>query len=47
MLVVRIIYIYSHLYFPLNITLGLYVLYTILNESNVTFSNILLVKFLY
>jgi hypothetical protein len=47
MLVVRVIYIYSHLYFPLNITLGLYVLYTILNESNVVLPNILLVKLLY
>jgi hypothetical protein len=48
MLEVRFIYIYTATSISLiNITLGLYVLSTILNESNVTFSNILLVKLLY
>jgi hypothetical protein len=49
MLVVRVIYTYiiatsSSL---INITLGLYVLSIILNESNVVLPNTLLVKFLY
>jgi hypothetical protein len=49
MLVVRVIYIYtiatsiSHI----SINLGLYVLSTILNESNAALPNILLVKLLY
>jgi hypothetical protein len=48
-LVVKVIYTYiiatsSSL---INITLGLYVLSSILNESNTTLPNILLVKFLY
>jgi hypothetical protein len=48
MLVVRIIYIYIATSISLiNITLGLYVLYIILNESNVTLPNILLVILLY
>jgi hypothetical protein len=48
MLVVRIIYIYIATSISLiNITLGLYVLYIILNESNVVLPNILLVKLLY
>jgi hypothetical protein len=47
-LVVKVIYIYIATSISLiNITLGLYVLSTNLNESNVTFSNILLVIFLY
>jgi hypothetical protein len=48
MLVVRVIYTYySHLYFPHKHYPRLYVLSTILNESNTTLPNILLVKFLY
>jgi hypothetical protein len=48
MLVVRVIYIYiATSIFPISITLGLYVLSTILNESNAALPNILLVKLLY
>jgi hypothetical protein len=49
MLVVRIIYIHTIATFisPISITLGLYVLSTILNESNTALPNILLVKLLY
>jgi predicted AlkP superfamily pyrophosphatase or phosphodiesterase len=49
MLVVRVISIYTIAtsIFLINITLGLYVLSTILNESNVVLPNILLVKLLY
>jgi hypothetical protein len=48
MLVVRVIYIYIATSISLiNITLGLYVLSIILNESNVVLPNTLLVKFLY
>jgi hypothetical protein len=42
---VRVIYILLPPLIPLNITLGLYVLNTILNESNVVLPNTLLVKF--
>jgi hypothetical protein len=48
MLVVRVIYTYySYLYFPHKHYPRLYVLGTILNESNTTLLNILLVKLLY
>jgi hypothetical protein len=49
MLVVRVIYIFiiATSIFLINITLGLYVLSTILNESNAALPNILLVKLLY
>jgi hypothetical protein len=48
MLVVRVVYIYIATSISLiSITLGLYVLSTILNESNATLPNILLVKLLY
>jgi hypothetical protein len=48
MLVVRVIYIYIATSNSLtSITLGLYVLSTILNESNAALPNILLVKLLY
>jgi hypothetical protein len=49
MLVVKVIYIYiiATSISLISITLGLYVLNTILNESNVVLSNILLIKFLY
>jgi hypothetical protein len=48
MLVVRVIYIYIATSISLiNITLGLYVLYIILNESNAALPNILSVILLY
>jgi hypothetical protein len=48
MLVVRVIYIYIAPSISLiNITLGLYVLYIILNESNAALPNILSVILLY
>jgi hypothetical protein len=49
MLVVRVIYIYTIAtsISLISITLGLYVLNTILNESNAALPNILLVKLLY
>jgi hypothetical protein len=49
MLVVRVIYIYiiATSNSLISITLGLYVLSTILNETNVVLPNILLVKLLY
>jgi hypothetical protein len=48
MLVVRVIYICIATSISLiSITLGLYVLNTILNESNAALPNILLVKLLY
>jgi hypothetical protein len=49
MLVVRVIYIsiIATSISLISITLGLYVLNTILNEYNVVLSNILLIKFLY
>jgi hypothetical protein len=49
MLVVRVIYIYTIAtsISLISITLGLYVLSTILNESNAVLPNILLVKLLY
>jgi hypothetical protein len=51
MLVVRIIYIYIYTIATsislIIITLGLYVLSSILNESNVVLANTLLVKLLY
>jgi hypothetical protein len=49
MLVVKVIYIYiiATSISLITITLGLYVLSTILNESNVVLPNILLVKLLY
>jgi hypothetical protein len=49
MLVVRVIYIYviATCISLISITLGLYVLSTILNESNAALPNILLVKLLY
>jgi hypothetical protein len=49
MLVVRVIYIYNIATFIslINTTLGLYVLSVILNESNATLPNILLIKLLY
>jgi hypothetical protein len=42
---VRVIYILLPPLIPLNITLGLYVLSTSLNEPNVVLQNTLLVKF--
>jgi hypothetical protein len=45
MLGVRVIYILWPPQIPLNITLGLYVLSTILNETNIVLPNTLLVKF--
>jgi hypothetical protein len=47
MLVVRVIYIYTIAtsISLINITLGLYILSTILNESNAALLNILLVNF--
>jgi hypothetical protein len=46
MLVVRVIYILWPPLIPLiNITLGLYVLSTILNEANIALPNTLLVRF--
>jgi hypothetical protein len=51
MLVVRVIYIYIYTIATsislISITLGLYVLSIILNETNAALPNILLVKFLY
>jgi hypothetical protein len=49
MLVVRVIYIYNTAISKslISITLGLYVLSTILNESNAALPNILLVILLY
>jgi hypothetical protein len=49
MLIVSIIYIYTIAtsISLIHITLGLYVLSSILNESNVVLPNILLVKLLY
>jgi hypothetical protein len=49
MLVVRVIYIYTIAtsISLINITLGLYVLSSVLNESNAALPNILLVKLLY
>jgi hypothetical protein len=48
MLVVRVIYIYTATSTSLiSITLGLYVLSTILNEFNAVLPNTLLVRFLY
>jgi hypothetical protein len=49
MLVVKVIYIYTIATSNslISITLGLYVLSSILNESNVVLPNILLVKLLY
>jgi hypothetical protein len=49
MLVVKVIYIYTVAtsIFLISITLGLYVLSSILNESNAVLPNILLVKLLY
>jgi hypothetical protein len=49
MLEVRVIYIHTIATYTshINITLGLYVLSTILNETNVVLPNILLVKLLY
>jgi hypothetical protein len=49
MLVVRVIYIYTIAtsISLINITLGLYVLSTILNKSNAALPNVLLVKILY
>jgi hypothetical protein len=49
MLVVSVIYIYNIAtsISLIHITLGLYVLSSILNESNIVLPNILLVKFLY
>jgi hypothetical protein len=49
MLVVRVIYIYTIAtsISLISITLGLYVLSTILKESNAALPNILLVKLLY
>jgi hypothetical protein len=48
MLVVRVVYIYIATSISIiSITLGLYVLSSILNESNAASPNILLVKLLY
>jgi hypothetical protein len=49
MLVVRVIYLHTIATYTshINITLGLYILSTILNEPNVVLPNILRVKLLY